>query len=77
MGKGRPMTQPGLHVDYKDVLEQAVANERWRVLRDVRDQVEKIDVSERRSYSEYPRNAEQFKGDALAALRGIENGGEK
>lgn len=42
-GQRRPVAaDPALTVDYADVLRQAVANERYRVLREVRNAVAKV-----------------------------------
>jgi len=46
-GQRRPATgQPSLVVDYKDVLDQAVLNERHRVIREARRRIEAIRLGE-------------------------------
>lgn len=63
-----------LAVDYADVLRQAVENERWRVLREVRREVEAVKTSKPHSvgYLSEKRDAVDFKRDALAALDRLE-----
>lgn len=71
----QPVSAGGLHVDYRDVLEQAVANERFRVIREVRQRAEKIKVTEvdpYHSYSSKDRTASTFKTELFAALESIE-----
>lgn len=64
-------------VDYADVLRQAIDNERWRVLREVRRGVEA--VKGKKSTNAYPyeadRPGEDVKRDILAVLDHIERGG--
>lgn len=71
----QPTSTGALHVDYRDVLEQAVANERFRVIREVRQRAEKIKITEAdpgRSYSSKDRPASTFKAELFAALEAIE-----
>jgi hypothetical protein len=65
-----------LTVDYKDVLDQAVENERWAVLRELRRALETIEVDKRgtQSYSKVDRSAKDFKIDVLEMLGKIERG---
>jgi hypothetical protein len=75
-GSRRPSREDGLLVDYKDVLEQAVANERHRVLREVRERVEKLKTtrpgSGSRSWDTEARKAEEFKKDVLREIDNTE-----
>lgn len=66
--------ESGMTVDYADVLRQAVDNERWRVLREVRKAVEALPRTEAtsRSYSPEARTATAFVGDVVKALDRIE-----
>ena len=61
-----------LTVDYRDVLEQAVANARYQALRDVRSAVEAIPTTQptRRidDWRRDPRSADDVKRDVLAEL---------
>lgn len=64
-------------VDYKDVLAQAIINERWRVLREVRNAVEDIPVAMRNTRETWrteDRSAQGFKTDLEQRLRTIERG---
>ena len=77
LGKGRPpMTQPELRVDYKDVLDQALENQRFKILRDITERVEK--VATRKSdpfsytYRPEPRSADEVKDDVKRILRDME-----
>lgn len=65
-----------LNVDYRDVLEQAVANERWRILRNIRDAAERIQTAESgsRSWEKKDRPASAFKRDLLAEIGRLERG---
>lgn len=46
-----------MSVNYKDVLDQAVDNEHWRTLREIRDQLARIQFSEpRNSWDSQPRS---------------------
>ena len=73
-GSRRPPREDGLFVDYADVLRQAVVNERHRVLREVRERVEKIKTTKERdrSYSSDPRPASDFKRDVLREIDNTE-----
>ena len=67
----------GMHVDYADVLRQAVDNERWRVLREIRKAVETIpetkrDTSYRHIDSHEKRTAVEYARDVVEALERIE-----
>lgn len=75
-GSRRPPRQDGLFVDYKDVLDQAVINERHRILREIRARVGRIQTTRERSgsYSRDPRSAEDFKKDVLRELEYTEEG---
>lgn len=64
-----------LSVDYATVLSQAVANERFRVLRDVRLAVEAIKTSTAhrdRSWDTTPRSAAEIKTEILAKISDLE-----
>lgn len=67
-----------MHVDYADVLRQAVDNERWRVLREVRKAVDDLPETKKgRSYgggyyASEKRTADEFAADVVAALDRIE-----
>lgn len=68
---GSRRTEGGLVVDYADVLAQAVANERWRVLREVRERVDSIATStpsKTHAWSSDDRTARAVKEDALKAI---------
>lgn len=64
-----------LVVDYADVLRQAVENERWRVLREVRQRIARIQTSKYRSgsYRSDDRNPTEVKQEALDAVDAVEN----
>lgn len=75
-GQNRRATD-GMHVDYADVLRQAVDNERWRVLREIRKAVEalpetKRDTSYRHINSHEKRTAVEYARDVVQALDRIE-----
>ena len=60
-------------VDYADVLKQAVENERWRVLREVRAGIERVPTTQKKAYSRWDfdtedRGPRDVKQDALAAV---------
>jgi hypothetical protein len=58
-------------INYADVLRQAVENERWRVLRDIRVRVERIKTqkpSSSRTYGSDDRSAAEVKREVLRAL---------
>lgn len=64
-----------VNVNYRDVLDQAVGNERWRVIRQVRDILEAVDTMKPRSNSAYARDsktAENYKGEVLIKLSALE-----
>lgn len=64
-----------LNVDYKDVMDQAVINERLRVIRKAREAVEETATRRDRdsySYSRDNRSAEEFQRDVLAILDRLE-----
>lgn len=64
-----------LNVDYTAVMQQAVENERWRVLREIRRAAERIKTSESDGYNTYrtrDRTADKFKSDIISALDAIE-----
>lgn len=70
---GRPTET--LTVDYKDVLDQAVENERWAVLRELRRAIETIPVDHYKSGSAYRKEdytASRFKSSLLTQLEEIE-----
>jgi hypothetical protein len=67
---GRPAET--LSVDYKDVLNQAVENERWLVLREVRRSLETIKTTKPSNYDIQERKATDFKDDLLKSLDLIE-----
>jgi hypothetical protein len=74
-GSRRPQRdEGGLVVDYADVLRQAVENERFRVLREVRERVGKIATTKEnaRSYSRDDRTANDFKREVLREIDYIE-----
>lgn len=71
--------ESGMTVDYADVLRQAVDNERWRVLREIRKAVEalpetKRDDAYRYHYTTQDRTAAEFAQDVVKALDRIEEG---
>ena len=56
-------------VDYADVLRQAVLNERYRLLRSVRESVERLDITRAGySYREDDRTAKEYRKDVLAVI---------
>jgi hypothetical protein len=62
-------------VDYADVLRQAVDNERWRVLREIRKAVEALPETKpgrERWSSPSARTAAEFAQDVVRALDRIE-----
>jgi hypothetical protein len=64
-----------LNVDYAAVMQQAIENERWRVLREVRRATERIKTSEPDGYNTHStraRSADKFKSDLISALDAIE-----
>lgn len=64
-----------LHVDYEAVMRQAVENERYRTLREVRQAVQAVPTTEESSrsiWAQDSRDAESVKRDILAALDRIE-----
>jgi hypothetical protein len=64
-----------LSIDYADVLAQAIANERWRVLREVRRGVEAVPTSTPDKFDSWKsnsRNASEVKADILRTLSTIE-----
>ena len=66
-----------LTIDYADVLAQAVANERWRVLQEVRRSVAAVPTSTPHKYDSWksdPRTANEVKADISRALDRIEAG---
>ncbi len=77
-GRGRMVAQQGggMVIDYKDVLDQAVLNERRRILFNLRRRVENIDTTKPvsgSSYREDHRNAVDFRKDVLRAIIDEEN----
>lgn len=65
-----------LNVDYKDVMEQAIRNERAAVLRKIRNAVEGVKTSKDRdsySYHSDPRSPDEVKRDVLAILTRMED----
>ena len=63
-----------LHIDYADVLAQAVINERHRVLREIRLKVESIETSKRDSdYRTKDVSWQSVKGDVLNTISRLEN----
>lgn len=67
--------QEVVHVDYKDVLRQAVENERFRVLREVRKALGALPTEgevNRSTYSRDPIPAARFRREAYEALDRIE-----
>lgn len=68
-------TSETLTVDYRDVLEQAISNERWRMIRAMRDAVESIATEEARpgqSWDRKGRTAAAFKRDLLSRMNQLE-----
>jgi hypothetical protein len=64
-----------LNVDYTAVMQQAIENERWRVLREVRRAVEQIKTNEPDGYNTYrtrDRSADKFKSDVISGLDALE-----
>lgn len=70
----QPVVGDRMVIDYKDVLDQAVVNARATILREIRQQVERIQVTSPRphSYSSDNRSARDFQRDVLAALDRLE-----
>lgn len=66
----------GMHVDYADVLRQAVDNERWRVLREVRRTVDSLGVTKEGrdsfGYAQVDSTAKEFRRGLIRALDQIE-----
>jgi phosphosulfolactate phosphohydrolase-like enzyme len=68
-----------MHIDYADVLAQAVENERWRVLRSVAEAVQRVAVtraSRSRSYGLEDITGAEVKREILIAVRRIEAEGK-
>lgn len=61
--------EPGLQVNYQDVLNQAVLNERWRVLRELTREVEALRIDE--SYYNGTK-ASSVKTSVLNAIKRLE-----
>lgn len=64
-----------LHVDYEAVLRQAVANERYRTLQEVRRAVDAIAITEafgRDTWNTRDRSGQAVKTDVRTALDRIE-----
>lgn len=62
-------------VDYKDVLEQVVVNERWRVVRELRTLIEGVSETKKSpndSWRYEQRRADEFKRDVLSGLARME-----
>lgn len=57
-------------MDYKDVLDQAVINERYRTLREVREAITKISTTD--SYYAYENAKVWLKTEALRAITRLE-----
>lgn len=58
-------------IDYADVLRQAVDNERWRVLREIRNDMERVNFfdPDSRSYDPKPRrDVNALKRDVFGVL---------
>lgn len=77
-GERRVRVDNNVTVDYADVLRQAVENERWRVLREVRKAVEEVATQQKKPYArEYwdteKRDPSDVKRDALAAVDRVMN----
>ena len=68
------MREEPMRVDYADVLEQAVDNERWRVIRLTLEIVQSVATStpSLRGYGNDDKGAEKYKKDLLGALRRLE-----
>lgn len=68
----RPLSasQPSLHVDYADVLAQAVVNEREKVLRELAREVSQIRVDKSYNEPEYKRpTADSVRKQVLSLIR--------
>ena len=70
-GQRRPRTerQEVVNIDYADVLRQAVANERFRVISEIRQRVGAIQTNE---YGSRPASGAQVKLEALAAINAVD-----
>lgn len=71
---GQRRQQSGMTVDYMDVMRQAIENERWKVLREVRDAIDAVPTT--RSTDKYPyselRDADKYHDDLIKEIRRIE-----
>ena len=70
VAKPRPLRET-VSIDYADVLEQAVENERWRIIREISQGLEKIETLEpytTHTYRRDERTAKDFQKDALALV---------
>lgn len=72
---GQRRQQSGMTVDYMDVMRQAIENERWIVLREIRDAIDGVPTTystDKYPYSE-PRDADKYRDDLVKEIRRIEN----
>ena len=69
VAKPRPLRET-VSIDYADVLEQAVENERWRIIREISQGLEKIETIQPADtyYRRDNRSAKDFQKDALALV---------
>lgn len=70
VAKPRPLRET-VSIDYADVLEQAVENERWRIIREISQGLEKIETlqpADTYTYRRDNRSAKDFQKDALALV---------
>lgn len=76
-GQRRAQSTEVLTVDYKDVLDQAVLNERRRILHNLRTRIGNLATSQPsargRSWDTEPRKAADFKADVLKEITYEEN----
>ena len=66
-----PAAEPGLFVDYADVLEQAKINEREKLLRELYAEVSKLPTRNERSYDYRtdPKSADEMKTSVMNLIR--------
>lgn len=63
--------EPGLYVDYADVLEQAKLNEREKLLRELYSEVSRVSTDRGRSYDyrSDPKRPDEIKTEILQIIR--------
>jgi hypothetical protein len=72
-GQRRPRVERSevVHIDYAEVMRQAVANERARVIREIRTRVERIAVD---VYGRRPMTGDDVKRTVLGLIQDQEAG---